>query len=137
SHNGPLSGRQSVEEFSPRGSPRLTFASSPWRRCRRWWANRCNPPSRVNKGRRHGNRGDNTMSLIYFLIVGLIAGVIASYVMGRQQDLLVNLLIGVVGAVVGGFLAVLRGIGAYGLLGEIVIATLGAILCIYIWIRMR
>jgi hypothetical protein len=33
--------------------------------------------------------GENqTMSLIYFLIVGLIAGVIASYVMGRQQDLL-------------------------------------------------
>jgi uncharacterized membrane protein YeaQ/YmgE (transglycosylase-associated protein family) len=77
------------------------------------------------------------MSLIYFLIVGLTAGVIASYVMGRQQDLLVNLLIGVVGAVVGGFLAGLLGIGAYGLLGEIVIATLGAILCIYIWIRMR
>ena len=71
------------------------------------------------------------MSLIYFLIVGLIAGVIASYVMGRQQDLLVNLLIGVVGAVVGGFLAGLLGIGAYGLLGEIVIATLGAILCIW------
>jgi len=57
--------------------------------------------------------------------------------MGRQQDLLVNLLIGVVGAVVGGFLAGLIGIGAYGLLGEIVIATLGAILCIYVWMRMR
>jgi uncharacterized membrane protein YeaQ/YmgE (transglycosylase-associated protein family) len=92
---------------------------------------------RVSKGGAAATGENNTMSLIYFLIVGLIAGVIASYVMGRQQDLLVNLLIGVVGAVVGGFLAGLLGIGAYGLLGEIVIATLGAILCIYIWIRMR
>jgi uncharacterized membrane protein YeaQ/YmgE (transglycosylase-associated protein family) len=77
------------------------------------------------------------MSLIFLVFVGLIAGVFASYVMGRQQDLLVNLLIGIVGAVVGGFLAGLLGIGAYGLLGEIVIATLGAILCIWLWIRMR
>jgi uncharacterized membrane protein YeaQ/YmgE (transglycosylase-associated protein family) len=92
---------------------------------------------RVHKGRRRATGENKTMSLIYFLIVGLIAGVIASYVMGRQQDLLVNLLIGVVGAVVGGFLAGLIGIGAYGLLGEIVIATLGAILCIYVWMRMR
>jgi uncharacterized membrane protein YeaQ/YmgE (transglycosylase-associated protein family) len=57
--------------------------------------------------------------------------------MGRQQDLLVNLLIGVIGAVVGGFLASLLGLGAYNLIGEIIVATLGAILCIYIWQRMR
>ncbi len=57
--------------------------------------------------------------------------------MGRQQDLLVNLLIGVIGAVVGGFLAGLVGIGAYGLLGEIIVATLGAVLCLWVWQRMR
>jgi uncharacterized membrane protein YeaQ/YmgE (transglycosylase-associated protein family) len=70
-------------------------------------------------------------------VVGLIAGFLASYIMGRQQDLLVNLLIGVVGAVVGGLLAGLVGIGAYGVIGEIIIATLGAILCIWVWQRMR
>ncbi|MGZ5917681.1 MAG: hypothetical protein ACXWJ4_10230 [Methyloceanibacter sp.] len=47
--------------------------------------------------------------------------------MGRQQDLLINLLV----------LAGLIGLGAYNLIGEIVIATLGAILCIYIWQRIR
>jgi uncharacterized membrane protein YeaQ/YmgE (transglycosylase-associated protein family) len=57
--------------------------------------------------------------------------------MGRQQDLLINLLIGVVGAVVGGLLAGLLGIAAYGLLGQIVVATLGAILCIWVWLRVR
>jgi uncharacterized membrane protein YeaQ/YmgE (transglycosylase-associated protein family) len=77
------------------------------------------------------------MGLIIFLVVGLIAGALASYIMGRQQDLLINLLVGVGGAVVGGFLAGLIGLGAYNLIGEIIIATLGAILCIYIWQRMR
>lgn len=77
------------------------------------------------------------MSLIIFLVVGLIARALASYIMGRQQDLLINLLIGVIGAVVGGFLAGLLGIAAYGLIGEIIVATLGAILCIWVWQRMR
>ena len=72
------------------------------------------------------------MSLIIFLVVGLIAGALASYIMGRQQDLLVNLLIGIIGAVVGGLL----GLGAYNLIGEIIIATVGAILCIFVWQRM-
>ncbi len=66
------------------------------------------------------------MSLIVFLVVGLIAGFLASYIMKRQQDLLVNLLIGVV-----------FGLGAYNIIGEIIIATLGAILCLYVWQRMR
>ena len=77
------------------------------------------------------------MSLIIFLIVGLIAGALASYIMGRKQDLLVYLLIGVVGAVVGGFIAGLIGIGAYGIIGQIIVATLGAILCLWIWQRIR
>jgi uncharacterized membrane protein YeaQ/YmgE (transglycosylase-associated protein family) len=67
------------------------------------------------------------MSLIIFLLVGLIAGVLASYIMGRQQDLLVNLLIGIIGAVVGGLLAGLLGLGAYNIIGEIIIATIGCL----------
>ena len=77
------------------------------------------------------------MGLIVFLVVGPIAGFLASHIMGRQQDLLVNLLIGVIGAVVGGLLAGLVGIAAYGLIGQIIIATLGAVLCLWVWQRMR
>jgi uncharacterized membrane protein YeaQ/YmgE (transglycosylase-associated protein family) len=77
------------------------------------------------------------MGIIYFPIVGLIAGALASYLMGRQQDLLVNLLIGVIGAVVGGLLAGLLGMGASNIIGAIIIATLGAILCLFVWQRMR
>jgi len=39
--------------------------------------------------------------------------------------------------VVGGLLAGLLGLGASNLIGEIIIATLGAILCIFVWQRMR
>jgi len=94
-------------------------------------------PIVVERNRAPTNYGRNNMSLIIFLIVGLIAGALASYIMGRKQDLLVYLLIGVVGAVVGGFIAGLIGIGAYGIIGQIVVATLGAILCLWIWQRVR
>ncbi|MGI8725729.1 MAG: GlsB/YeaQ/YmgE family stress response membrane protein [Methyloceanibacter sp.] len=57
--------------------------------------------------------------------------------MGRQKDLLTNLLIGVVGTVVGGLLAGLLGLGAYNIIGSIIIATPGAIICLYVWQRMR
>jgi uncharacterized membrane protein YeaQ/YmgE (transglycosylase-associated protein family) len=93
--------------------------------------------SRVGERTSPTNEGRKTMSLIIFLVVGLIAGALASYIMGRQQDLLINLLIGIIGAVVGGFLAGLLGIAAYGLLGEIIVATLGAVLCIWVWQRIR
>jgi uncharacterized membrane protein YeaQ/YmgE (transglycosylase-associated protein family) len=77
------------------------------------------------------------VGLIIFLIAGLAAGAIAAFYMGRQQDLWMNLLIGVVGAMVGGFIARLLGLTAYNVIGEVVVATLGAILCLYIWQRIR
>ncbi len=48
-----------------------------------------------------------------------------------------NLLIGVIGAMVGGFIARLLGLTAYNVVGEVVVATLGAILCLYVWQRIR
>jgi uncharacterized membrane protein YeaQ/YmgE (transglycosylase-associated protein family) len=77
------------------------------------------------------------IGLIIFLIVGLAAGALASFYMGRQQDLWMNLLIGVIGAMVGGFIAQLLGLTAYNVVGEVVVATLGAILCLYVWQRIR
>jgi uncharacterized membrane protein YeaQ/YmgE (transglycosylase-associated protein family) len=75
--------------------------------------------------------------LIIFLVVGLVAGAIASFYMGRQQDLWMNLLFGVIGAMVGGFLAQLLGLTAYNVVGEVVVATLGAILVLWLWQRIR
>jgi uncharacterized membrane protein YeaQ/YmgE (transglycosylase-associated protein family) len=75
--------------------------------------------------------------LIMFLIIGLVAGAIASFYMGRQQELVPNLLIGIVGAFIGGFIAKLLGLTAYNVIGEVVVATAGAIVCLFVWQRIR
>ena len=75
--------------------------------------------------------------LIMFLIIGLAAGAIASFYMGRQQELVPNLLIGIVGAFIGGFIAKLLGLTAYNVIGEVVVATAGAIICLFVWQRVR
>jgi uncharacterized membrane protein YeaQ/YmgE (transglycosylase-associated protein family) len=77
------------------------------------------------------------IGLLIFLIVGLAAGAIASFYMGRQQDLWLNLLIGVIGALVGGFIARVLGLTAANVVGEVVVATFGAIICLYVWQRIR
>jgi uncharacterized membrane protein YeaQ/YmgE (transglycosylase-associated protein family) len=75
--------------------------------------------------------------LIMFLIIGVVAGAIASFYMGRQQELVPNLLIGIVGAFIGGFIAKLLGLTAYNVIGEVVVATAGAIICLFVWQRIR
>jgi uncharacterized membrane protein YeaQ/YmgE (transglycosylase-associated protein family) len=72
-----------------------------------------------------------------FLIIGLAAGAIASFYMGRQQELVPNLLIGIAGAFIGGFIAKLLGLTAYNVIGEVVVATAGAIICLFVWQRIR
>ena len=75
--------------------------------------------------------------LIMFLIIGVAAGAIASFYMGRQQELVPNLITGTIGAIVGGFLARLIGLSAENVIGEVVLATIGAIICLFIWQRIR
>ena len=75
--------------------------------------------------------------LIIFLVIGLAAGAIASFYMGRRQELLPNLIIGIVGAFIGGFIAKLLGLTAYNVIGEVVVATAGAIICLFVWQRIR
>ena len=75
--------------------------------------------------------------MIVFLVIGVAAGAIASFYMGRQQELLPNLVIGIVGAFIGGFIAKLLGLTAYNVIGEVVVATAGAIICLFVWQRIR
>lgn len=68
------------------------------------------------------------MNLLYFLIVGAIAGFLAGkFSKGSGFGLIGNLIVGIVGAFVGGFLAGIIGLSAHGLVAEILIATVGAI----------
>ena len=69
---------------------------------------------------------------IGFIVIGILAGWIAEKVMNSRHGLLTNLLVGVVGAFLGGFLANLLGITFYGFLGSLVVATVGAI--VFLWL---
>ncbi len=72
------------------------------------------------------------MGLIWMLIVGLIAGWLAGKIMEKESGVLVNLGVGVVGALIGGFLGRMIGLQPTWLLGEIIMATIGAVILLWI-----
>jgi uncharacterized membrane protein YeaQ/YmgE (transglycosylase-associated protein family) len=67
------------------------------------------------------------------LIIGLIAGYIAEKATSSDHGLFTNLLVGIAGSFVGGTLAGLLNIEFYGWLGNLIVASIGAILLIWIW----
>jgi uncharacterized membrane protein YeaQ/YmgE (transglycosylase-associated protein family) len=72
------------------------------------------------------------VGIIGWILIGIAAGFVAEKVMKRDHGLLVNLLVGVVGALLGGWIASMMGIGYGGWIGSFIIATLGAILLLFI-----
>ncbi len=73
------------------------------------------------------------MSLLWFLLIGLAAGWLAGQIMkGGGFGLVGDLIVGVIGALVGGFLFALLGLQAGGLLGSLVMATVGAVVLIWL-----
>jgi uncharacterized membrane protein YeaQ/YmgE (transglycosylase-associated protein family) len=75
----------------------------------------------------------NGYGLIASLFIGALAGWLAGKItQGRGFGALGNILIGIVGAGVGGFLFGLLGITTYNLVGTILMATVGAIVLLYV-----
>ncbi len=73
------------------------------------------------------------MNLILFLIIGGVAGWLAGLIMkGRGFGILANIGIGIVGSFLGGFVVRLLGLAAQGAVGELVTATVGAVLLLAI-----
>lgn len=71
--------------------------------------------------------------MLWFLIIGLVAGWLAGlFSRGRGFGLWGDLITGVIGAYVGGFLFNLLGISAYGMIGSIIVSTIGAV--IFLWV---
>jgi uncharacterized membrane protein YeaQ/YmgE (transglycosylase-associated protein family) len=67
--------------------------------------------------------------IIVWLVVGVVAGWLASQIMGSKRGIISYGLLGIVGAIVGGYLFSALDIGgATDILGQIVIATVGAVL---------
>lgn len=71
------------------------------------------------------------------LLIGFLAGWIAERSMNRDHGILTNVLVGIAGSFVGGTLAGLLGVAFYGFLGNLVVATIGAILILYFFGRAK
>lgn len=74
------------------------------------------------------------MSILIFLIIGAVAGWIAGKLMrGGGFGLVGNLVVGIVGAVIGGHLFSFLGVSAGGgLVGSLVTAVIGALVLLFI-----
>lgn len=74
------------------------------------------------------------MGFLWFLLVGLIAGWLAgTLVKGGGFGILGNIVIGIIGAMLGGFLFNLLGLSSDGgIIGSIIVATVGAIVLLII-----
>jgi uncharacterized membrane protein YeaQ/YmgE (transglycosylase-associated protein family) len=72
-------------------------------------------------------------SLLIFLAIGAVAGWLAGVLMkGGGFGLLGDIVIGIIGAVIGGFLFPLFGVQLGGLIGAIAMATVGAVVLLFV-----
>ena len=74
------------------------------------------------------------MEFIWFILIGLVAGWLAGMLLkGGGFGVIGDIVVGVVGALLGGLLFGSLGVSAGGgLLGSIVVATIGAVVLIFI-----
>ena len=73
------------------------------------------------------------MWLLWTIIIGIIAGFLAGKIVkGRGMGTLMDLVVGIVGSILGGWIFTLLGLAAYGLIGQLVMATVGAVVLLLI-----
>ena len=73
------------------------------------------------------------MEFLWFILIGIAAGWLAGQIMkGGGYGLVGDLIVGVIGALLGGWLFGLAGIVSAGLIGQLVVATIGAIVLIFL-----
>ena len=78
------------------------------------------------------------MGVIAWIIVGLLAGWLAHAILGGRGGLFGNVAVGLIGAIVGG--AILSRIGVMiqpDFLGNLISATIGAVIFLLIWRAIR
>lgn len=73
------------------------------------------------------------MGLLFSILIGLAAGYLGSIIFkGSGNGILMNLIIGVVGGFIGGFVFSLFGIGSGNILWQLISATVGAIILLWL-----
>jgi uncharacterized membrane protein YeaQ/YmgE (transglycosylase-associated protein family) len=79
------------------------------------------------------------MGVLAWIVIGLIAGWLANQILGgRGGGLLYNLAVGLVGAIVGGLIfGALHIVPEPGFIGNLISATIGAMVFLLIWRAIR
>jgi uncharacterized membrane protein YeaQ/YmgE (transglycosylase-associated protein family) len=78
------------------------------------------------------------MGIIAWIVVGLIAGWIAHLILGGRGGLFGNLAVGLIGAILGGaILPRLHIMITEDFLGNLISATIGAVIFLFIWRAIR
>ena len=73
------------------------------------------------------------MGFLWEIIIGILAGFLAAKIVkGSGMGILVDLIVGIVGSIIGGWVFGLLHLAAYGLIGQLVMATIGAIILLLI-----
>jgi len=78
------------------------------------------------------------MGVFAWIVIGLLAGWLANMILGGRGGILGNIAVGLIGAIVGGVLFDTLGVSpAPGFVGELVSATVGAVIFLLIWRGIR
>jgi uncharacterized membrane protein YeaQ/YmgE (transglycosylase-associated protein family) len=78
------------------------------------------------------------MGIFTWIVIGLVAGWLATQILGGRGGLLYNLAVGLVGAIVGGFLFEKLNLHVMpDFWGNLITATIGAIIFLAIWRAIR
>lgn len=76
--------------------------------------------------------------MIWAILIGAAAGFLAGQILrGEGYGAIGNIFLGILGGVVGDFLFGLAGFHTTGLIGELIAATVGAILLVYLFGKRR
>lgn len=71
--------------------------------------------------------------MLWFLVIGLIAGWLAGKIVkGGGFGLIGDLIVGVIGSYIGGYLFKTMNFSVYGTIGEIIMATIGAVILLWV-----
>jgi uncharacterized membrane protein YeaQ/YmgE (transglycosylase-associated protein family) len=83
-------------------------------------------------------RRELAMGVLSWILIGLIAGWLAAKITNAPHGLIRNLIVGLIGSLLGGFLATKLSIQVVpDFWGELITATIGAIVFLLIWQAIR
>ena len=69
------------------------------------------------------------MWLLWEILIGIVVGWLAGQIVkGRGMGVLVDLIVGVIGSLLGGWIFTIIGLAAYGLIAQLVMGVVGAVI---------